>query len=92
MHVCFEGRKPRFRSNYRVGAFVPSRIVHFSRHEEEFKKKKKIEGRESWTQTEQKIPVPLLSPRARLLIRGPRQEPLGVATRTERAKRPDTKE
>ena len=43
MHVCFEGRKPRFRSNYRVGAFVPSRIVHFSRHdsehEDEFKKK-----------------------------------------------------
>ena len=38
MHVCFEGWKPRFRSNYRVGAFVPSRIVHFSRHEEEFKK------------------------------------------------------
>ena len=33
-----------------------------------------------------KFPVPF-SPRAGFPIRGPRQEPLGVATRTERAKR-----
>ena len=36
MHVCFEGRKPKFRSNYRVGAFVPSRIVNFFLHKEIF--------------------------------------------------------